>query len=187
MDLSVEETKTNELKSTKISSPKITMRNIQTQNIIHTIYYHDHLEISFIKMTVKIKKKMYGSDVSCSGDATRINWMNGKMALNAEYVKMRMKDRIEFKDVRGLVGRIMPFLKYSWTLTSGFKDKEHQYLRTWICPRYGGSMSSEIDQEDIQKFVRKYNLTDEDFTRTTKCMYQENDRKIKICFGKITK
>jgi hypothetical protein len=104
MNFSVEETKMEELKSTKISSPKITMRNIKAQNIRIPSITTDPLEISSnTKMTVKTKKKMHGSGVSRSGDATRVNWMNGKLTLNVEHVIMRIKGGIEFKDVRGSV------------------------------------------------------------------------------------
>jgi len=104
MDLSIEETKMDELKSTKISSPKITMRDIKAQNIIIPSITTDPLEIrSDTKLTVKTSKKMHGSGVHQHGDARRVNWMNGDLTLNVEYVIMRIKGGIEFKNITGSV------------------------------------------------------------------------------------
>ena len=102
MDVIIEETKMDNLKSSNISSPKVTMRNISAENIIIPLISTAPLEIGTdTNLKITTKKNMDG--VIKTGDANRVNWMDGTLILTIEYVIMRIKGGIEFHDVSGFV------------------------------------------------------------------------------------
>jgi hypothetical protein len=116
-DVITDETDIQKMESKNIKSTRVEMKNINALNItIPTVTTKGFVAQTTTPVTVKTTKKMYGSGVTRHGDAKDAQ-ITGNLTLNVQKMILRVKDGLEFKDLKGTV-----------TTTSAISDKLNMNL-----------------------------------------------------------
>jgi hypothetical protein len=111
-DVITDETDIQKMESKNIKSARVEMKNITALNItIPTVTTKGFEAKTTTPVTVKTTKKMHGSGVTLHGDAKDAH-ITGTLILNVQKMIMRVKDGLEFKDIKGTI-----------TTTSAISDK----------------------------------------------------------------